>query len=479
MSLTTMCPLPFCPECGKVTESGFCGSCGNYFGQDNLNKTISGSMDKPQAPPVNASVFLDKMSGFDFEELVADILSRLGYGSIEKVLFTQDEGRDILVRSPTGLVVVECKHHPKGTIGRPVVQKLHSAVISSGAVKGLLVTTGKFTQEAVDYANKLAASGTVIEMIDRPILTDMSTRAGIRLVIGNESLSVWTYPVPALPASEKAVTDYMGSFATSYPRPLSLLVNGTRRNVSYRPVYLITYNVNAVFETTVGVIHRESARNASVVLDGTYGQMYSDQVITFLRSERQVIFSKPSEDFQGTLPTFRVDSNTLNRNARKTIMKLHTKRVSYYGKNNVSYTRLCEPGEREIYISDIRQVYVPLLALDFRLINAQYHIEGAQGLSGSFLPLGHNFRTCRICNEQVSINEIICDACGNVTHSGGFRLKSVHGFRCNRCQRTTCRMDGHWRRRYLVWRELVCRPCYETARISNGSFRNLSETNRN
>lgn len=28
----------------------------------------------------NAAVFLDKMSGFDFEELVTDILKRLGYG---------------------------------------------------------------------------------------------------------------------------------------------------------------------------------------------------------------------------------------------------------------------------------------------------------------------------------------------------------------------------------------------------------------
>jgi restriction system protein len=413
------------------------------------------------------------MSGFDFEKLVADILSRLGYGSIERVLFTQDEGRDILVRSPNGLVVVECKHHPRGTIGRPVVQKLHSAVISSGAVKGLLVTTGKFTQEAIDYANRLAASGTVIEMIDRPILTDMSSRAGIRLVIGNESLNVWTYPVPTLITSEKALITYIESVAVSYPRMMNLLMNGIRRNVSYRPVYLITYDVNAVFETMVGVIHRESVRNATVVLDGTNCQIYSDQVIMFLHSEQQAPFSKPSEDFQGVLPTFRIDSDTLNRTARSTIIKLHTKRVRYSGKNNVSYTKLCEPGERDIYIRDIRQLYVPLLALDFRLVNTQYRVEAVQGLSGSFLPLRHNLLTCRVCNEQINSNAIICDECGKITHSGGFRLRSVHGFRCNRCQKTMCRIDGYRRRRYLIWRELVCQTCYERAQTLGGSFRKL------
>lgn len=57
----------------------------------------------------NAAVFLDKMSGFDFEELVTDILKRLGYGHIEKILFTKDGGRDILIHSPNGLIVIECK----------------------------------------------------------------------------------------------------------------------------------------------------------------------------------------------------------------------------------------------------------------------------------------------------------------------------------------------------------------------------------
>lgn len=76
--------------------------------------------------PEDASVLLDRMSGFEFEELIADMLTRLQYGSVEKILYTQDGGRDILIRSSDGLIVVECKHHPKGCIGRPVVQKLQS-----------------------------------------------------------------------------------------------------------------------------------------------------------------------------------------------------------------------------------------------------------------------------------------------------------------------------------------------------------------
>jgi len=166
----------------------------------------------------NAAVFLDQMSGFDFEELVADILSRLGYGHVEKILFTQDGGRDILIHSPKGLIVVECKHQPKTSIGRPIVQKLHSAVITSKAVKGMLVTTGRFTKEALEYASNLAVSGTPIDMIDRSILVDMASRANVTLVSDRQKLSVWTYSLPSKDETAYAISCHVASLSSSHPR---------------------------------------------------------------------------------------------------------------------------------------------------------------------------------------------------------------------------------------------------------------------
>ena len=45
------------------------------------------------------TVLLDGMTGFEFEEFFGHLLTKLSIGQVEKVLFTQDEGRDILVRS--------------------------------------------------------------------------------------------------------------------------------------------------------------------------------------------------------------------------------------------------------------------------------------------------------------------------------------------------------------------------------------------
>ncbi len=269
------------------------------------------------------------MSGFDFEEFTADLLTRLGYGEVEQVLRTQDGGRDILIRSPIGLIVVECKHQPNTSIGRPIVQKLHSAVVTSRAVKGMLVTTGRFTKDANDYARLLATDGTLIEMIDRPILGDMASRAGIRLLSKGESLGVWTFDLPNADVTARAISQFVGSNVHSHPKSANDYLAGHNRTVNYRPVYLVTYNVNSVFETNVGVIHRENVNGANLIFDGNNGNQYKDEVFEFLKSERQVHFNGSASESNAELPTFRLDYTSLQGKARETIIHLHSKRVHY------------------------------------------------------------------------------------------------------------------------------------------------------
>ena len=74
---------------------------------------------------------LDMIDGFGFERACADIFSGAGYGRVERRGGVADGGVDLLIRGDDGgLTIVECKHHPNGSIGRPVVQKLHSGFCS-------------------------------------------------------------------------------------------------------------------------------------------------------------------------------------------------------------------------------------------------------------------------------------------------------------------------------------------------------------
>ncbi len=71
-------------------------------------------------------------------------------GRVIRTPATNDGGKDLVVSSNGDKTLVECKDWEK-PVGRPVVQKLHSAMITEGAKKGKIMTTGSFTKEAREY----------------------------------------------------------------------------------------------------------------------------------------------------------------------------------------------------------------------------------------------------------------------------------------------------------------------------------------
>src|ERR1043165_1236311 len=100
---------------------------------------------------------LDHLNSREFEEYCQLLLTCHYRCKVILTKQTGDEGRDLLVYHSSGLAVVECKHWPNGTVGRPVVQKLHSAILTANSTRGSIITTGRFSNEASSYALGRAA----------------------------------------------------------------------------------------------------------------------------------------------------------------------------------------------------------------------------------------------------------------------------------------------------------------------------------
>ncbi len=100
-----------------------------------------------------------KLSPRAFEQMVIDLLYKMGYGAFENAghttPFTNDEGIDgIIMEDKLGfdLIYIQAKKwDPDQTIGRPQIQSFVGAISGKGG-KGLFVTTAKFARPAVDYA---------------------------------------------------------------------------------------------------------------------------------------------------------------------------------------------------------------------------------------------------------------------------------------------------------------------------------------
>ena len=102
-----------------------------------------------------------KLSPTVFEQMVIDLLSRMGYGAFENAGRTTsvsgDEGIDgVIMEDKLGfsLIYIQAKKWDlERTVGRPEIQSFVGAISGKGG-KGLFVTTAKFSKLALDYANQ-------------------------------------------------------------------------------------------------------------------------------------------------------------------------------------------------------------------------------------------------------------------------------------------------------------------------------------
>jgi HJR/Mrr/RecB family endonuclease len=100
---------------------------------------------------------LYQISDRDFEQLIAEIFALKGF-EVELTAQTRDGGKDIIAfyRDQLGFrmkYIVECKryawHNP---VDISIVQRLEGVRHSLDAHKGILATTSRFTQPAIDWA---------------------------------------------------------------------------------------------------------------------------------------------------------------------------------------------------------------------------------------------------------------------------------------------------------------------------------------
>jgi restriction system protein len=103
-----------------------------------------------------------KSSAAFFEHLVVDLLLKMGYGGSLKeagnaIGRSGDEGIDGIIKEDRlGLDVIYLQAKKwEGTVGRPEVQKFVGALHGKRARKGVFITTGVFSSEAIDYIGNI------------------------------------------------------------------------------------------------------------------------------------------------------------------------------------------------------------------------------------------------------------------------------------------------------------------------------------
>lgn len=103
---------------------------------------------------------VSKLSPTAFEQIAVDLLHKMGYGAFENsgrvTAASHDDGIDGIImedRLGFSLIYIQAKKwDAESTVSQPELQKFVGAIAGRGG-KGLFVTTAKFSQKAIEYAN--------------------------------------------------------------------------------------------------------------------------------------------------------------------------------------------------------------------------------------------------------------------------------------------------------------------------------------
>lgn len=136
---------------------------------------------------------ISTMNPYKFEQLVGQLLEAMGYEQVEVTKASGDKGVDVIGQVQVGITtiteVVQVKRM-QNTITRPYIDQLRGALPYHKAIRGTLITTGKFAAKCAEAA--LFPGAAPITLIDGDRLLELliENNVGIRRSNAVELLDV-------------------------------------------------------------------------------------------------------------------------------------------------------------------------------------------------------------------------------------------------------------------------------------------------
>jgi len=382
---------------------------------------------------------LDDFSGFEFEDLMEDVFRNFGYENVRQSRKTADEGRDILMEEVIDgerrTIIVECKH--TDSVSRPVVQKLHSAVSTfkfDGPKRGMVVTTGRFTSPAEEYADDLRDAGDPypVELIDGTDLREMADEIGLDLyngrieIICDQTLRPFD-PTAGLKAPvREAFHDIQNLDAEDLPSPTA--------RVDFQPIVMIRADIDAVFETSVGIVHRINETDRFVVkAERGHPDTMHDSVRRLIEDNHRQTTALDEDELSAVFDELEVHRFGQTETEYKDwavdqLQRRHTTTVEYTGGNNITYTKTCEPNQSDVSIQSITPVYLPQIRQTTRLKSYEYPLE-YYAAGPSRVTVEDGVHRCVHCDTSGKGSEqTYCANCGSIncpSHTKTERLEQT------------------------------------------------------
>lgn len=222
------------------------------------------------------------------------------------------------------------RKHQANPVGRPVVQKLHSAVMTENAVGGMVISTSGFSPQAKGHervgrhtndpinAIKSIRNGRIL-LVDKEDLRTMAEAAGIRL---HEGTDPSTEDVDTAPVKKKF--NNLGSHPKSVSDLMTLQVTGSYVDTCW----LAKIEIHQDFYKSGRLRHK--MRKKGKCICGPDGSILEGEFASAVKKGGDATPKNSS-------------TMAAKRNVVEYAKAKFAKSVSCKGGNGVTYTMMCEP----------------------------------------------------------------------------------------------------------------------------------------
>jgi len=418
------------------------------------------------------------MDGYQFQKFVANLFKKLGFENVKVGPPTADGGIDVSMEQRTDIgsvqYIVECKHHPETSIGRPVVQKLHSAVMHTPVLdKGIIVTSGHFSNQAIKYAEEVG-----IELIDIEKLKELANKVGLSLETKTLLLIDDCFPISKKAEVINKLYSFLQDDLISFLKDDLIgfnkdLVKVEDIGLRLLSSYMVDYTVDATFSTSVGIIHSIN-ETSTVFLGGSRGEPIVPSITQSLLPLRYKISELNEENLKGVKIVEKGDFvknyKEIKEKAKETLRRIYTKTVSYYGANNVRYTKTCVPRKKDVTLADVKRVYLPVWSFGFSVLKNKYIVVGTETpqklniLPSNLITVQESSgikvypNNCMICSRDMKDEKYVCNECGTIVCSKDSSI-------CKICEKVICKEHTISKRKFLILSDKYCPQCAKSEGI--------------
>lgn len=153
-------------------EGGECVACDTEIARRLRSRELyEKELDRLQNGRLATEETIRRMDPFQFETMVCNLYRALGY-DVKQTRAVGDGGRDAVMTKDGFTELLEVKLQST-KVGRPALQKFHSAMITDDAVLGHFVAPGGFSKHALEFGELNR-----INTVDIDQLLDLSAKVG-------------------------------------------------------------------------------------------------------------------------------------------------------------------------------------------------------------------------------------------------------------------------------------------------------------